>query len=220
MPRLYHWRSRLGLAPLCEALGKAARLPHSSLNRRLLNLLDFTLHCGLSSLSSDWATPLAILQATRIAIYLFFLITSVGVVLAFLWRACFVCVFSPDSLGIYLKGNMFIAKHVGLFILSLHFLSVEIGLSEKNQNWRDEWWQAGMGTLCWLGGFHVASKDHLSTLGNQSSLLGLMIQGFCFSSLEPSIPNGQIILKNGMFFWSHICDSAMEMSYIMLSTVM
>lgn len=49
------------------------------------------------------------------------------------------CVFSPDSLGIYLKGNMFIAKHIGLFILSLHFLSVEIELFEKNQNWRDEW---------------------------------------------------------------------------------
>jgi hypothetical protein len=39
--------------------------------------------------------------------------------------------FSLDSLGTYLKVNRFISKHVGLFILRLHFIVVEIELSGK-----------------------------------------------------------------------------------------
>lgn len=100
-------------------------------------------------LLSRLATPLTILEAT-IAIYFFFLITLVGVVLAFFWHSCFVCVFSPDSLGIYLKGNRFIAKYVGLFILRPHFLSVEIEFSGEETE-PERWTVTGRNGDCFAG---------------------------------------------------------------------
>lgn len=50
------------------------------------------------------------------------------------WHFCDIlvsCLLSLVSLGTYLKGNRFIVKHVGLFILRSYFIAVEIEWSEE-----------------------------------------------------------------------------------------
>lgn len=80
----------------------------------------------------------------RIAFGFFILIALWGVVLAFLSHSCFVCLFSLDSLRTYLKGNRFILRDVGWFVLRRYFVVVETELSVEEPEVE---WSRQLGTV-------------------------------------------------------------------------
>lgn len=148
---LYLWRSRQGLAHLGEAPVKASRPPHPSLNRRLTT----------GFYPPPWpvfpfqrlATPLTILEATGKAIYFFFLITLVGVVLFWHFSDILVlCVWVFSwLLGNLLEGQQIYCQACWIVHFKSTFSKCELSYLEKKQTWRGEWGQAGMVNVLQVG---------------------------------------------------------------------